>query len=81
MSRVWSEILTQLPDARLKLKATPFTDKSTRERYWHLFEAHGVDRGRIDIVGPSPFKDMLHEYGGIDIGLDPIPYNGSTTTY
>lgn len=78
---LWAQILSRLPDARLKLKAAPFTDRATRERYWKLFEDRGIERNRVDIVGPTPLFEMMVEYGDIDIALDPVPYNGGTTTF
>lgn len=78
---LWSEILTQVPGARLKLKTVPFTDVGTKERYWRLFEEHGIGRERVDLVGPSTLPEMMAEYRDIDIGLDPVPYNGGTTTF
>ena len=77
---IWSEILTRLPDARLKLKAGPFADADTRERFWRSFEDQGVVRDRITLARPTPLAEMMREYGDIDIGLDPIPYNGGITT-
>ena len=76
----WARILTRVADARLKLKSVPFTDSATRERYWQLFEQQGIGRDRVELVGPSRLPEMMAEYGDIDIGLDPIPYNGGTTT-
>lgn len=78
---VWAKILTEIPGSRLKLKAAPFTDTAIRARYWTLFEEQGIGRDRIEIAGPSELHEMMGEYNDIDIGLDPIPFNGSTTTY
>lgn len=78
---LWAEILKQIPHARLALKALSLNDPGTCERFWALFEAQGIDRGRIDLLPPStPIARFLAEYRRIDIGLDPFPYHGGTTT-
>ncbi|MFC5357974.1 tetratricopeptide repeat protein [Azospirillum himalayense] len=79
--RVWSAILTRVPSARLTLKSRAFNDPPTRARYLQRFAGHGVDPGRVDLLPPMDGVDAhLRAYGRIDIGLDPFPYNGTTTT-
>jgi len=78
---LWARILEQVPNSRLKLKAAPFADAAVRQRYRDLFAGHGIASERIDIDGPSEFHDLMATYRHIDIGLDPVPYNGGTTTY
>lgn len=78
---LWARILEQVPNSRLKLKAAPFADAAVRQRYRDLFAGHGIAPERIDIDGPSEFADLMATYRHIDIGLDPTPYNGGTTTY
>ena len=78
---LWAEILRGVPKSRLKLKAAPFADRAVRERYWSLFEARDVARSRIDLDGPSEYREFMAHYQHIDIALDPVPYNGGTTTY
>ncbi len=70
-----------MPDSRLRLKAAPFADAAIRQRYRELFEQQGIAPGRLDLDGPSPYPDLMAAYRHIDIGLDPVPYNGGTTTY
>lgn len=78
---LWSRILARVPDSRLRLKAAPFADASIRQRYVDLFAAQGVAAARLDLNGPSEYPELMAAYRHIDIGLDPIPYNGGTTTY
>ncbi|MDQ2103878.1 O-linked N-acetylglucosamine transferase, SPINDLY family protein [Azospirillum isscasi] len=79
--RVWSTILTRVPFARLILKSRAFNDPPTRARYLQQFAGNGVDPGRIDLLPPIDRIDHhLRAYDRIDIGLDPFPYNGTTTT-
>ncbi|WP_237905596.1 hypothetical protein [Azospirillum brasilense] len=79
--RVWSAILVHVPSARLILKSRAFGDAPTRERYLRQFAGNGVDPGRVDLLPPMDVIDHhLQAYDRIDIGLDPFPYNGTTTT-
>jgi protein O-GlcNAc transferase len=78
---VWAEILKRLPNARILLKNMRYTDSSVREIFWGHFEEHGVDRQRVHLVGDrQSIPEHLQIYNEIDIGLDPFPYNGTTTT-
>ncbi|PWC61641.1 hypothetical protein TSH58_26610 [Azospirillum sp. TSH58] len=78
---VWSAILARVPSARLILKSRAFADAPTRARYLQRFAAAGVAPGRVDLLAPMDAIDAhLRAYDRIDIGLDPFPYNGTTTT-
>lgn len=79
--RVWCNILWQLPDAKLILKSKPLGDAHVRERYRRYFRRQDIDPGRVHLTGWT--QDVSHHlasYGAIDIALDSIPYNGTTTT-
>lgn len=76
----WSAILREAPGSRLVLKWDGLLDPWVRERFFRRFEAEGVDRSRLDLRGPVPHRDMLEEYGDIDIALDPFPFGGGLTT-
>ncbi|WP_188263201.1 tetratricopeptide repeat protein [Azospirillum tabaci] len=79
--RVWSAILARVPSARLCLKSRAFADAPTRARYLQQFAGNGVAPGRVDLLPPMDVIDAhLRAYDRIDIGLDPFPYNGTTTT-
>lgn len=78
----WAEILKQVPGAGLFLKHRAYDDPHIRERIGDGFEAHGVDRERLKLSGftsdPAEYLDCYRE---IDIGLDPFPFSGGTTSY
>ena len=79
--RTWSRILNAIPDARLILKATAFAHAPTRARYLQEFHQQGIAPDRLDLLGLIPGRgNHLSTYARIDIGLDPFPYNGTTTT-
>jgi len=45
------------------------------------FGGHGIAPQRLDILGKDVSQlDHMNRYNQIDIGLDPFPYNGTTTT-
>ncbi len=78
---VWAEILRRRPDARLLLKSAALGEAGVQRRYAALFAGHGVTRERVEMVGPlASVADHMALYGSMDIGLDPFPYNGMTTT-
>lgn len=77
----WSEILRRTPDSRLVLKCLQLADESTGNRYKEMFAKNGVDSDRIAVLAQTPARqDHLDQYNSVDIGLDPFPYNGTTTT-
>ncbi len=79
--KIWAQILNAVPTARLLLKARSFADPATRSRFTGAFGGHGIAADRIvlrdTVASPS---EHLGAYAGVDIALDPFPYNGTTTT-
>lgn len=78
--RLWTRVLAAVPDARLILKTPSFTDAAAARLVAERFAAEGLDPARLDLHGPSDLAAMMEAYGNVDIGLDPVPYNGGTTT-
>jgi predicted O-linked N-acetylglucosamine transferase (SPINDLY family) len=78
--RVWAEILRRLPGARLMLKYRGFDCPAVQGRYAELFQAEGIEPGRIEFAGWSKLSESLAAYHRVDIGLDPFPFSGSLTT-
>jgi predicted O-linked N-acetylglucosamine transferase (SPINDLY family) len=78
--RLWAEVLKAVPDSRLLLKAPSFKDAGAVVRYTGLFAERGIAADRLEFRGPVGLADMMQEYADVDIGLDPVPYNGGTTT-
>ena len=77
----WSRILQALPGSRLLLKSKQLDDRGTRDKYIHWFEEEGIQSSRLDLRGRvAGIAEHLAVYRDIDIGLDPMPYNGTTTT-
>jgi len=79
--RVWSDLLTRVPSARLLLKCRSFDDITVRKALLHDFARRGVRPERIELLAPAlSIADHLRAYDRMDVGLDPFPYNGTTTT-
>lgn len=76
----WSRILHGVPGSRLLLKAKQLSSPATRERLLRSFADHGIGAERLELLGPSGRRAYLETYHRVDIGLDPFPYTGGTTT-
>lgn len=80
VTAVWASIVKAIPGSRLVLKWRSLEDPGTRDRIARRFAQHGVGADRLDLRGHSEHAAMLAEYNGIDVALDPFPYNGGLTT-
>jgi len=77
----WSQILAQLPTARLLLKTIPLSDAGTKTLFEQRLVQAGLPLDRVDLVGyVSAQAEHLAMYHQVDIALDTFPYNGTTTT-
>ena len=76
----WSAVLAGVPGAKLVVKCHQMADAETATRLRTRFAAHGIDPARLDLRAGSPHRNLLTQYGDIDIVLDPFPYNGGLTT-
>ncbi|MGA3065660.1 MAG: tetratricopeptide repeat protein [Tepidisphaeraceae bacterium] len=78
---VWSEILRQVPGSRLLIKSQGLSDEYSRRGMMERFAARGIEPQRLELLGKIPtLTSHLQAYERIDVGLDPFPYNGTTTT-
>ncbi len=77
----WAALLARLPDATLSLKGRSFDNAATRALFLARFAERGIAPERIELAGfVTRSADHLALYRKIDVGLDPFPYNGTTTT-
>ena len=77
---LWSRVMVEIPDGRLFLKSGRFDDPVLRREAIEQLAAHGVSEDRLIVEGFTTREDLLAAYNRVDIGLDPFPYNGCTTT-
>ncbi len=78
--RLWADVLRRVPESRLVLKWSTLADPALRAAVAAEFAGLGIDPARLDLRGPSPHRDMLAEYGDIDVALDPFPFGGGLTS-
>ena len=77
----WAQLLDRMPRSRLLLKAAGLSDPGGRERLTREFAQHGIAGARLALLPmDNDFTAHLARYHEIDVGLDPFPYNGTTTT-
>jgi len=74
---LWARVLAAVKGSRL-LMLCP--EGSARERIRAFFASRGIAAERVELAGFQPRWDYLSLYQRIDIGLDPFPCNGMTTT-
>jgi protein O-GlcNAc transferase len=77
---LWSRVLHAVPRSRLVLKGSFFDKTDTQRTILDGFAAGGLAPDRIEFRGRSDHRDVLEEYGDVDIGLDTFPWNGGLTT-
>jgi predicted O-linked N-acetylglucosamine transferase (SPINDLY family) len=77
---LWSRVLQAVPQSQLLLKAPSFKDEGAIRAFKARFAAHGIAESRLVFRGPVGLTDMMAEYADVDIALDPVPYNGGTTS-
>lgn len=78
---VWASLLGAVPGSRLVLKNPSLDDVTAQRGVRAAFRTAGVDPERLELLGlDSSSAVHLARYRNLDIGLDPFPYNGVTTT-
>jgi len=77
----WAEILKAVPNSRMIIKYKPLVDPDTCAYVHGLFQQHGIEENRVELIGWLPDKNQhLALYERVDIALDTFPYHGTTTT-
>lgn len=79
--RLWSRVLQEVPGSRLAMKTFELKDPATRERITREFAACGIDESRVVFLETTKgIAEHLAKYAQVDLALDTLPYNGTTTT-
>ena len=74
---VWGRLMSAVKNSRLILRAPA---GSASQRALATLAEHGIARERVELVGPLPWDAYVDLYHRQDIGLDPFPYPGHTTS-
>lgn len=77
---LWAQVLQAVPDSKLLLKALQLGSEAVRKQVNARFAQHGIDASRLMLEGASERASYLAAYHRVDIGLDPFPFTGGTTT-
>jgi predicted O-linked N-acetylglucosamine transferase (SPINDLY family) len=78
---VWINILKQIPNSQMLIKAKSLYYENCRNSIKKLFVQEGISTERIEILSWVPSViEHLNLYNRVDIALDTYPYNGTTTT-
>ena len=79
--KLWARVLEAVPNSRLVIKNKPLDKPDVADGIRRELAAAGADLSRVDLLGFIRDEGgHLGTYNRIDIGLDPFPYNGTTTT-
>jgi len=82
MLRAWARILDGVPESRLVVKYLGrFSSEWCREQWRAAFASAGVDPRRLQFHGATPnLESHWTMIGGVDLAIDPFPYQGTHTT-
>jgi predicted O-linked N-acetylglucosamine transferase (SPINDLY family) len=78
---IWAQILTALPTAHLLIVVKDAEKETVQQQVKNLFLKHDIASERLEIVGTRPFYQYFKLHNQADIGLDPFPHMGGTTTF
>jgi protein O-GlcNAc transferase len=74
---LWAAVLREVPGSRLLLLAPA---GHARDRVRAHLEREGLSGLRVGFVDRQSRQKYLHCYSRVDVALDPLPYNGHTTS-
>jgi protein O-GlcNAc transferase len=75
---LWARILRTVPASRLLLQRG--SDSAGPRHLIGLFAGQGISPERVIFTSSRPRQQYLEVYQQIDLGLDPFPFNGHTTS-
>ena len=80
IAEAWSRLVLAVPGSKLLLKDSRLREPSRRQELQEMFERAGLARERLEFLERTEDSvEHLRLYDGLDVALDPFPYNGTTT--
>ncbi len=76
--KCWSQLLKEVTNSRLVLKARQLSDPFMQERVLNQFALHGISSNQLILLPNTP--SYMADYNKIDIALDTFPRTGGVTT-
>lgn len=78
---LWARTLIGVPGSVLVLRHTALGEPDVRAKTVARFAAQGIDPARIRPEPPvATHRELFEAYTRLDVALDPLPFNGGTTT-
>lgn len=78
---LWRRVMEGVPGSMLLLKAGALSHPGVRERVERDMARLGFDMSRVELAAyANQMRDHFGLYNIVDVGLDPFPYHGTTTT-
>ena len=80
---LWAQVLKRIPDSRLMLKYFDYyCEPLMKSRIKKLFTDYNISPDRLILKAKNDVRnEHLKLYHEADISLDPLPFNGATTTF
>lgn len=78
--KLWARILNSHPGSKMLMKYMNLDHPLAQRRLRQWFFDDGIDGSRLEFQGASGLAEYMAVYNGVDVALDPFPYNGGTTT-
>jgi len=77
---LWSNILTALPKALLRLQCKQLDEPEQIKQFVYRLKAHAINPAQFKLHGTTSRRDYLAAHAEVDMILDTFPYTGGTTT-
>lgn len=79
--RCWLDVLRAVPGSHLVIKSSKGGVQARLDELQQQFVSEGIESSRLHFIDRVPDRAAhMALYEEVDIGLDPFPYNGTTTT-
>lgn len=78
---LWCTLLSIVPKSRLLIRYQQLSDTGTQADFLSHFTRRGIEPGRVLLQGwAREAEKRFAAFNQVDIALDTMPYNGTTTT-